>query len=359
MPRILQITNSLSRTFTSGGVETVARTWHGALLRIGCDARIVSTFSRKDIPSELFDRNFLLYPAKRIFGFDWAAFSFRAVLKMFYELMRADIVLIHYCKDIFTNLGLLFSICLRKRILIQSHGMVDTSNSSRVAKRYIKILFSQANTILTLTSREEEHFKNLGLMNIKKIANPIDIESTEPSAKLDQIIYVGRFHHRKRPEILIQSMKKISKIHPELVLNMYGPESKYKEEMMNLVVQLNLSENVKILPSLERLFLPKKLIESKIMILPSYGEIYPMIMLEAAVYRCSMICGSDNGLYQEVKELQFVAVADSTNELSEKILSIIDDDNLRSRMENDAFSWVKENCDSQKLAEHLISLARR
>lgn len=318
----------------------------------------MSTFSRQDIPVELFERNFFLYPAKRLFRIHWGAFSIRATIRMFFEILRTDIVLIHYCKDIFTNMGMLFAIFLRKETLIQTHGMVDTSNSPAFAKLYFKILFSRAEFILTLTKSEEDHFKQLGLTNLRKIANPINIEPSPHRPKLNEIIYIGRFHERKRPEILIQSMTQICASYPDLILNMYGPDSKYKQEMIDLVKKLGIGKNVKIHPALEREFLPKRLSESKIMILPSYGEIYPLIMLEAAVYGCSMICGPDNGLYQEVKELDFVIAADSVNELSKKILSILSDEKLQSKMINNAFKWVNENCESQQLARQLVSLVK-
>lgn len=355
MAIITQITNSLSSSFSSGGVEVVVRTWQQTFRSLSHTSIVVATFSEHDIPIENNREDFHLVKCKTFPNRKWSGINFAAIKLIYRSIRDTDFLLIHFCKDFFTNIAVLFSIMLRKRFFLQTHGMINLDKERRLIKYYLIFVLKQASKIVTLTHNETILFNRHKIYEVIEMNNPFLITSHPELSRSKYFLYIGRFHERKRPEIAIEAMVQISKLYPDYKLNMYGPESKYKEEMKRLVKSHKLESFVNILPPIANSDIGSLLQEAKIFILPSYSEIFPMAMIEAMYFQCPVICGQDNGLYSKIKDFNLVFNADTVAELTQKVFWIIEHDDLVQSTAYESQQWVIKNCDAKNLAKQLLA----
>jgi len=356
MPSVTQITNSLSASVSSGGVEIVVRVWQKAFDKLNFKSYVLAMCDKNDLPSEYGKKDFKLIECKSNPKNPWLRFNIRALTEVFRSVAKSDQLLIHFCKDIFTNSAALLAIMMRKNFAIQSHGMINLDKESKLSKYYLIFILRRAKMIFTLTKEESENFRKRNLHNICEIDNPIEFSEVSDVTRRKVIVFIGRFHERKRPEMAIEAMTEVIKHYPDYLLLMYGPESSYKEKMKLLVKNRDMENYVQIREAISNYDAKVLLSESSIFLLPSFGEIFPMAMIEAMLYKCPVICGTDNGLYEKIRDFNLVLTADTASELSLQILNVLSSTEIRTKMIENSFFWVTQNCNSTILATKILQI---
>jgi glycosyltransferase involved in cell wall biosynthesis len=356
MPSVTQITNSLSGSVSSGGVEIVVRVWQKAFNKLNLNSYVLAMCDRNDLPSEYGKNDFRLIKCKSNQKNPWLRFNIRALTEIYRAVSESDLLLIHFCKDIFTNSAALLAILKRKNFAIQSHGMINLDREGILTRYYLIFVLRRANMIFSLTKKESDNFSKRHLHNICEISNPIEFSDVSDVTRKKVILFIGRFHERKRPEMAIEAMTEVIKNHPDYLLLMYGPESSYKEEMKLLVKNKNMENYVQIREAISNYDAKVLLSESSVFLLPSFDEIFPMAMIEAMLYKCPVICGTDNGLYEKIKDFNLVLTADTASQLSLQIQNVLSSAEIRSKMIENSFFWVTQNCNSINLATKILQI---
>lgn len=189
---------------------------------------------------------------------------------------------------------------------------------------------------------------------IKIVYNGVDTEFFRPNKKSPNeiyILYTGRLYSGKGLMDLVHSAKFIYELYPHIkfVLVGDGPLKKY---LMRKISDLNLENNFLFTGFLSRKDILKIYQNASIYVLPSYSEGFPTTLLE------SMSCGiasisTDIGGCSELIESgkNGILVPPKKPEiLSNVILNLLEDENLRYQLGKNAREHIMKNFDWEIIA---------
>ena len=163
-------------------------------------------------------------------------------------------------------------------------------------------------------------------------------------------IFVARLVKMKRTELCIRSMRKVINKYPRTSLFILGngPDEK---RLQALVYRENLTENVKFVNK-NNFFIDKNVEDLKVklmqeawcLLLPSVKEGWGMVVTEAAACGTPSIVSDVTGLRDSVvknKTGLILSKSPSEEELSNAMLKIIEDSNLRNKLSKESVLWAK------------------
>lgn len=158
-------------------------------------------------------------------------------------------------------------------------------------KRFKKLLYlalalrknlDGANRLHATAELEAEHLRGLGLTSkISVLPNGIpEIPRPENEVKKRQALFLSRIHPKKGIELLIDAW---SKVQPAgWSCKIVGPgETSYVEKLEARIAERGLSDQLKILPSVEDDKKWSLYHESRLFILPTYSENFGIVVAEA------------------------------------------------------------------------------
>lgn len=180
------------------------------------------------------------------------------------------------------------------------------------------------------------------------------------------ILFVGRLDKRKGGEIAIRAFSKISSFftNPKFLIIGKGPEEKKLKE---LVKKLNIENLCDFLGYVKREDLPRYYASCDIFVAPALGgEAQGIILLEAMATK-KLVIASDIEGYKTVikdKENGLLFKVNSFEDLAKKILFILENRDLKKRIEEKAYltaqeySWEKIGKMVEDYYYYLIDLKR-
>lgn len=117
------------------------------------------------------------------------------------------------------------------------------------------------------------------LSNMEVIPNPLPFESQAMSSlEHKRVIAAGRYEYQKNFADLISIWAKVSPLHPDWRLAIYGDGS-LRQELEALVLRLGLTETLSLLPATRDMH--REYLHSAIYALTSHYEGLPMVLIEA------------------------------------------------------------------------------
>lgn len=169
--------------------------------------------------------------------------------------------------------------------------------------------------------------------------NMIDIDSLYQKMEADRncydydVIYVGRLTHPKNPQRLMRVCQKVVEKMPNVKIGVVGTGD-LEEETKALCNELNLQNNVEFLGFQSN---PLKMLhDAKTMIMTSRWEGTPMCALEAMALGVPIVSTPTDGLCELITNDQNGYLSDNDVVLAKKAVEIILDNNIYSRLSNNA-----------------------
>jgi len=234
-----------------------------------------------------------------------------------------------------------------------------------------KIIYSLMNAggklydkFVVLTEKNKLEWENL--TNIEVIVNPLTFYPKQNSSlKNKKAILVGKLSYQKGQDFVIETWKKVAKIYPDWVLEIYG-KSDENNYYQTLIDKYKLEKNTLLLPPTSDI--EQRYLDASIYVMSSRFEGFGMVLTEAMA--CGLPCVSfdcpygPSDIITEGEDGFLVPVGD-TDKLAEKICFLIENDETRFRMGKNAKENVKrflpENIISQwdKLFKELINKNER
>ena len=162
------------------------------------------------------------------------------------------------------------------------------------------------------------------------------------------ILSVGRLVDWKGTKYLIIAMKKIIREFPNarLIIGGTGPE---KEKLEKLTEELNLKKNVVFRGYIENMVLSKYYASSDIFVLPSINlngltEALGVVLLEAMACGTPAIGTNVGGVPDIIKDGYngFLVEQKNPEQIAEKVLELLDDEELRVRFSKNALETAKK-----------------
>ncbi|MDX2367607.1 MAG: glycosyltransferase [Colwellia sp.] len=178
------------------------------------------------------------------------------------------------------------------RFFFKVHGS-DINLHGKIPARAQQIVKAaeRASGILSVSKALADEMVGMGIERekISVIYNGVDHQKfgVETIAPLngDYLLYVGNLKHDKGVIELIKGFAKICENYPALHLVYAGPGVE-KKRLAELSESLNIADKIQLLGSVEHHKLPALITHAKALVLPSYNEGVPNVVLEA------MACGT-------------------------------------------------------------------
>jgi glycosyltransferase involved in cell wall biosynthesis len=199
---------------------------------------------------------------------------------------------------------------------------------------------------ITISNSSKEDIVNLNLTKKEVyIINPgINPEQLSPGEKSTNptILSVGRLKAYKSINVLIKAFKIVSERVPEAELIIAG-DGDCKKELESLAKELNLENNVRFLGKISEAEKVSLLQKAWVFVNPSMMEGWGITSIEANACGTPIVASNVQGLKDSVKDnfTGFLVEYGNVNEFGEKILSIIQNDDLRKEMEVNSIEWSK------------------
>lgn len=212
------------------------------------------------------------------------------------------------------------------------------------------------------SSYEGYAFHKLFAKKSSVLYNIIDAEQISAKKKQDDntyafdMIYVGRLTYQKNPQRLMELSALINSQKPDLQVAIVGT-GELEEETKRLCRELGLQEHVHFLGFQSN---PMKMVhDSKVMVLTSRWEGTPMCALEAMALGTPVVSTPSDGMKDLIINDVTGYLSEEDSQLAEKILRIITDTGLRSRLSENGKKRFQEIDDADAYKRVLETCYRR
>ena len=245
--------------------------------------------------------------------------SFRVPWTLGKQVRKADIVHIHFARELIPIFAALLCLFLKKPYVTQTHGMVisDKRKSIRVIDKFVTIpILNRSLTNFVLSRNEWNEMKPLKLIcDFQILPNGIFVPSNlESKNQLNtgRIVFCSRIQSRKRPDSFLDLAKYSYFRFTGLSFEMYGPDGGELTHILNRIEEEEELSHVKYLGALEPGKVTEMLAKVDLMVLPSENEPIGMIVLEALSVGTSVLIMPSCGLSEIIGKTipQFVAASD-------------------------------------------------
>jgi glycosyltransferase involved in cell wall biosynthesis len=198
---------------------------------------------------------------------------------------NADVVHIHFARDLVSFLAALLSILKKKPFVTQTHGMIisDGRTSTRLTDLFLtKPLMNRSRINLVLTEIEMSSIKTLNIKSLSKILpNGIAIDSSKKLKNLssNRVVFCSRLDKRKGVDKFIELADVFKDT--KFTFEIYGPDGGELHFVLNEITKRKLEDKVLYKGALLAHEVLNVLGGAGLLILPSKDEPFPMVILEA------------------------------------------------------------------------------
>jgi glycosyltransferase involved in cell wall biosynthesis len=167
------------------------------------------------------------------------------------------------------------------------------------------------------------------------------------------LLYVGAIQPRKNLEVLVESFEEIKKTKKDLKLVLAGAPAWMHHGVLEKIKNSKFSEDIVITGTIPFEHQPVLYQNASVFVFPSLYEGFGIPVLEAMASGVPVICSNNSSLPEVAANAALYFEANSSDDLKDRIISLLDDQQLRQdfiqkgkeRVEN--FSWKK--CAEQTL----------
>jgi glycosyltransferase involved in cell wall biosynthesis len=308
--KILQIANYISSDSRAGGPSTVALTNHREFINKGLRSALISLSNESfQLEPGVFLAKAQRYLRSNDLGGLW---SFEFAKLAFREIWRADVVHIHFGRDLVSLSSTLMCIILRKNFYLQPHGMLHNQTSARnvvIDKLLVKRLTKKARGVFVLSQGEKDSLNKgrfVGENRLISAVNGVQILDSSSVLTRNRVLFVGRIHEIKQPLLFAEIAEILAPEFPGFRFEIYGPDGGLLEDLVeaisgsNTVHYMGAASNQEILDLFQ---------ETKVLVMTSLEEVFPMVVVEATTRGAAVLVMNNFGIAEMVKKEKLGAVS--------------------------------------------------
>lgn len=361
--RVLHVLTLSSRSGEYGGPVRVAREICSELNARGYQTLIFSGSLKGSAPTVQNGINqmfFPVFPISKRFPIS-SLFSLEIIKPLIRYIKEADIIHIHFARDLIPFLAAIICIINKKSFVTQTHGMItsDRRKFIRIIDLFFtKPLLNRSKVNLVLTKTEELAIKELNIKSPSKVLpNGISVNKVTRilSSGSKKVIFCSRLDKRKGLDKFI----KLAEIFrdSDVVFDIYGPDYGELSFVENEIIRLHLQKKVKYRGAIPNEKVQPILASSDLLILPSVNEPFPMIVLEALAVGTPVLVMPSCGLAEILInfESKFVSKSEDVFGLVDALREITANNSVLPASE-DIKKFCLSNFDIVKITEKLIDL---
>jgi len=242
--------------------------------------------------------------------------SWRLTSSLRAEIRKADIVHIHFARDLIPFLAAAIAIILRKPFVTQTHGMIisDGRSSTRITDKFLtRPLINKSQTNLVLTGIELAAVSQLGVKSPSAVLpNGISVSQEETYSERTgkKVVFCSRLDKRKGVSKFIELADTYRD--SGLRFEIYGPDGGELQLVKNEIHTRNLQGSLMYMGALPSREVYQVLRTADLLVLPSKDEPFPMIILEALAVGTPVLVMPSCGFADTLKSYDgnFVAVTE-------------------------------------------------
>lgn len=285
-----------------------------------------------------------------------------AYVKFICIAWKYDIVHIHMASDASfyrKSLFILLAKIYRKKLIVHEHGgnfrEFYYESKSKLKQRFICRVLNLADKFIVLSEEWYEFFNPIVKKELLQIVNNAivvpDIEKKE--YRNHSILYLGRITPEKGIRELVSAFEYVRKKYPDSVLYLGGI---FEEEAFSKEIEGR--EGISFLGWIGKELKNKMLSECSIFALPSYFEGQPISLLEAMACGCCCVSTQVGGIPQIITHNHNGILVEAKNQeqLTNSLLSVIDNAEIKSRMGAEAKNTIREKYDIQLRIDQLLEI---
>lgn len=188
------------------------------------------------------------------------------------------------------------------------------------------------------------------------IPNGTDIHEVEISPienrKRNELLYIGRLHHKKGFDILMPAFKKIVANRPDAKLLIAGPDDGMLEYIQKFTTENGLEKNVEILGTVTGEAKKKFFQTAGIFVLPSHSEGFSLAVLETLMYGLPAVVSDQTGLSPLLENYNAAIVPKLNAEAyAEGVLRVMNDDELYRQLPQNGLRLLEEKLEKSKVCK--------
>jgi glycosyltransferase involved in cell wall biosynthesis len=268
-----RVATELSKEFVKQGYEVVI--FSG--VHKGSNPEPIDGISRVMVETTPFLKNF---PVST--NWSWVVPS-----QLWKSIRSTDLVHIHFARDLIPMVAALVCIIQKRPFVLHTHGMLkfDTRLAIRILNPLIRFIGNRSKFVLTLTQNEKESLEYIfPLVNFRIVPNGIPVfdQNRESNLKLREkkVVFCSRLDKRKRPDWFVLLAKDAQRKNLGWEFEIYGADYGELGAVLSLIKTQDLN-NIKYGGILSPEQVLRKLQEVSLLVLPSYEEPYPYVVLES------------------------------------------------------------------------------
>lgn len=223
-------------------------------------------------------------------------------------------------------------------------------------------IYRLATKIITTSSAAKDDISKHYHVNKKKIfIIPNAVRNLENPPKLIEnlkLIYVGRLHPVKGFEIFLKSLPKVISLYPEVQVKVIGGGAQEISKYLEQAKKLNIAENLEFKSFTSKSNVMTELADSYVCIVPSYFEAFCYVVIESLSVGTPVIGSDTTGIGEIIEngKCGYLFEPGNHDELSDKILSILENPVLRKEMSINAYKLFKEKYEIKGVSKQFIKL---
>ena len=348
--QILHVLTLNGRNGEYGGPVRVARELCAELNLRGHKTHIFSGALERSEPtpqSGLSESYVLVKPITRKLAVS-SLWSWKLISPLRREIKKADIVHIHFARDLVPFLAAFISVIYRKPFVTQTHGMIisDGRASTNVTDvLFTRPLINKSKCNLVLTKIELSAISQIGIKsNSAILPNGISINVKEERRKKsgNRIIFCSRLEKRKGVGRFIQLAESFRD--SGLKFEIYGPDGGELQFVQNEIMSRKLEGILEYKGALQSDQVQQVIAEADLLVLPSKDEPFPMVVLESLAVGTPVIVMPSCGFAKELEyfESNFVSPTEDFTGLRTAFQKIVND-NFQSKNRSEIIDYCREN----------------
>ena len=317
-------------------------------------------------PHDLYGTPVRLFRARQVVPFTGHAgiAAPSAIYWMFKNRRNIDVVHVHLGRDLVSMPAALLALLLKKRVVIQTHGMIIKSKHpiAPALDRFLtRPILRRADAVLYLTSRERDDLLEVE-SGIAAQALPNGVPPSPPLSPPNdggvEVLYLARLHERKRPALFVETARDILSEGIDARFTLIGPDGGEGAKVREAITRgREFEKSINWEGSLPPEKTADRMAHASIYVLPSVDEPFSMSVLEAMAIGLPVVITESCGLADTVRASGCGIVVDhSQKSLTSAVRRLIEDPALREKMGDAGRETARENFSMDAIGRTLLSV---
>lgn len=363
--RILHVATLFSPDGAYGGPTRVAVNQAVGLVELGHRVLIAGAArGYAALPTEIAGVPAILAPGRQLIpGAGYAGLAAPGLLRRVAGLTPApDLVHVHLARDLVTLPIAAWAVRRRLPLVVQTHGMIDASDRL-LAKPLDRVLtvpvLRAARKVYCLTESEVTDIHTVAGANVRceVLPNGVPVPDSPISSdapRVNEVVYVGRLHPRKRPMLFIRAAQEAIRQGADCDFVLIGPDEGEGNAVREALATDNGGGRIRWIGALPPAEISPRLQRATLLANTTDNERFGMSVIEAMAAGCPVVVGESCGVSAAIASHGCgTVVTEDVAAYAQAFVALLADRSALARMGRAASAYAGRNYGIRPVVERL------